>query len=100
MNIKKMKSDVEDLIIEMKEEHKNCKNEDIKELMDSWDNIINQFRNISTYLEQYAMTEEAKGLIALMQELHNVRCFGKTKSEQTIEFEKNMQDEDFSDSWV
>jgi len=75
MNIKKMKSDVEDLIIEMKEEHKNCKNEDIKELMDSWDNIINQFRNISTYLEQYAMTEEAKGLIALMQELHNISSF-------------------------
>ena len=97
MDTLKMKVAIEEIIAEIKQEHAECANENITEMMNSWDDIVKEYHRIASYLELYATTDDEKEIIILMKDLHNVRCFGMTRAEQTAEFEKSLEDEDYTD---
>ena len=99
MNISKMKVHLQDIIVEMIQEHSACENDKIQELMDSWDDIVKEYRTIADFLRLFVETDEDKDVVKLMKSLHYVRCHGMTPEEHKKEVDELMDNDDSGGIW-
>ena len=101
MDIKRLKIDLDEIILEIKEEHQECHGKDIEKFqsfINDWDSIIKEYRIVASEMLKYATTSEEKDIFEKCQnELHYVRCFGKTREEDNIEYQKSIDSEDYTD---